>query len=135
MEHCGTLHAVGIHRSADDPVLAEALARIIIGERPSRSAVLASCAALAGVALVVGLGTEGALLGDALALFMTLSMAALMVLPTFETALIGTLDAPLAPIWVWLVFGETASMPTIAGGTIVMVAVVFHVLSGRKKPS
>jgi len=28
-------------------------------------------------------------------------------LPAVETALIGSLDAPLAPLWVWLAFDET----------------------------
>ena len=39
-------------------------------------------------------------------------------------ALIGALDTPLAPLWVWLAFGETPAGATIAGGLIVMAAVV-----------
>ncbi len=31
------------------------------------------------------------------------------LLPAIETGLIGALDAPLAPIWVWLAFGELPS--------------------------
>jgi len=41
-----------------------------------------------------------------------------------RAALINALDTPLAPLWVWLAFGETPAGATIAGGLIVMVAVV-----------
>jgi drug/metabolite transporter (DMT)-like permease len=51
-------------------------------------------------------------------------------LPAIETALIGSLDAPLAPLWVWLAFDETPSTSTIAGGLIVFAAVTVHVLAG-----
>jgi drug/metabolite transporter (DMT)-like permease len=47
-------------------------------------------------------------------------------LPPTETALITALDAPLAPFWVWLVFGETPGTATMIGGIIVMVAVATH---------
>ena len=49
------------------------------------------------------------------------------LLPTMETALIGALDAPLAPLWVWLVFAETPSLSTVAGGLVVFVAVGTHI--------
>ena len=49
-------------------------------------------------------------------------------LPAIETALIGSLDAPLAPLWVWLVFGETPTSPTLVGGFIVFAAVAIHVI-------
>lgn len=45
------------------------------------------------------------------------------MLPAIETALITALDAPLAPIWVWLLFSETPATATIAGGIIVFYAV------------
>ena len=48
------------------------------------------------------------------------------LLPAIETALIGSLDAPLAPLWVWLVFNETPSGSTMIGGAIVFVAVAAH---------
>lgn len=48
------------------------------------------------------------------------------MLPAIETALIGALDAPLAPIWVWLMFSETPSWATLIGGIIVFVAVGGH---------
>jgi drug/metabolite transporter (DMT)-like permease len=52
------------------------------------------------------------------------------LLPAIETALIGSLDAPLAPLWVWLVFNETPSGSTMIGGAIVFVAVAAHLIAG-----
>jgi len=40
-----------------------------------------------------------------------------------ESALVGALDAPLAPLWVWLAFGETVSDATLVGGAIILLAV------------
>jgi drug/metabolite transporter (DMT)-like permease len=67
------------------------------------------------------------------ALGMVLFATGSKYLPAIESALIGALDAPLAPIWVWLVFSETPSRPTIIGGMIVLAAVVLHVLMQEKK--
>jgi drug/metabolite transporter (DMT)-like permease len=48
------------------------------------------------------------------------------LLPPTETALIGALDAPLAPVWVWLFFAETPQSATLIGGAIVFAAVMAH---------
>jgi drug/metabolite transporter (DMT)-like permease len=50
------------------------------------------------------------------------------LLPAIETGLIGALDAPLAPVWVWLAFGETPSAATVLGGFIVFAAVFGHIV-------
>jgi drug/metabolite transporter (DMT)-like permease len=50
------------------------------------------------------------------------------LLPPMESALIVALDAPLAPLWVWLVFSETPSMTTLLGGGLVLIAVFGHIL-------
>ena len=173
------------------PFIAGGLAWLTLRERPSRGAVAASLAALCGVAVMVGLGVEGGLLGDLLSLGMTLLMAAIIVvartfkgiptmaaavlsallsaavalpfssalevtghdlgllalfglinsalglalftlgsrlLPPIETALLGALDAPLAPIWVWLAFSETPGVATVVGGGIVFAAVGAHIV-------
>lgn len=52
------------------------------------------------------------------------------LLPAIETALIGSLDAPLAPLWVWLAFRETPSSSTLIGGAIVFAAVGIHLVWG-----
>jgi drug/metabolite transporter (DMT)-like permease len=48
-------------------------------------------------------------------------------LPPIETALLGALDAPLAPVWVWLVFSETPGVATLVGGGVVFAAVALHI--------
>jgi drug/metabolite transporter (DMT)-like permease len=62
------------------PLVAAVLAWLVIGERPSRSALVASAASLIGVGVIVGLGVEGNLIGDLLAFGMTMSLAAMMVI-------------------------------------------------------
>jgi drug/metabolite transporter (DMT)-like permease len=57
------------------------------------------------------------------------------LLPAIETGLIGSLDAPLAPIWVWLAFGETPTTATLIGRLIVFGAVFAHVLVSARGPS
>jgi drug/metabolite transporter (DMT)-like permease len=54
-------------------------------------------------------------------------------LPAIETALIGSLDAPLAPLWVWLAFNEKPGLNTMIGGGIVFAAVVFHIVLSQRK--
>lgn len=180
------------------PFLAAGLGWLVSREKPGASATVASLVALAGVIVMVGLGREGGIFGDLLALGMTLSMAVIMViarryhdipvmpaaclsallsglvcwplgdplavtsheflmlalfglvnsaiglalftlgarlLPAIETALIGSLDAPLAPLWVWLAFHETPGGSTIAGGAIVFIAVAAHLVAGATRMS
>ena len=45
-----------------------------------------------------------------------------------ETALIGALETALTPLWVWLVFTETPTTPTLVGGGMVLAASVGHIL-------
>ena len=49
-----------------------------------------------------------------------------------RTALISVLDSPLAPLWVWLAFGEVPATATLAGGSIVMAAVLADMLLPRR---
>ncbi len=48
-------------------------------------------------------------------------------LPAVETALLSALETPLTPLWVWLVFAETPSRATLAGGAVVMGAVLWYI--------
>lgn len=190
LRHTTVAHVAVIYATV--PLMAAVLAWLAMRERPSRSAVIASLAALAGIMLMVGFGMEGDPFGDILALGMTFCVAAMMViarrfrtiptmpaaclsallsglacwplgeplavsahelfmlslfglvnsaaglalftlgarlLPAIETALIGALDAPLAPLWVWVAFNETPSLSTLAGGGIVFAAVAAHIAS------
>lgn len=178
------------------PFVTAGLAWLILREREDRITLLATFAALAGVAVMAGPAIAGdRLLGDLLTLGMVVLMSmvlvlirrnrgvsmipalglsaflcSLIVLPfaqplsvsgtnlgmlaLFGTsqfglgllllalgtplvsatrgALIGTLQTPLAPFLVWLAFGETPSLATLAGGAIVMAAVLADVLLPRR---
>ncbi len=50
------------------------------------------------------------------------------LLPPTETALLTTLEAPLAPLWVWLALSETPDRATLTGGALVFGAVLAHLL-------
>lgn len=65
------------------------------------------------------------------ALGLALFMLGARLLPPIETALIGALDAPLAPIWVWLAFGIVPDKTTFLGGFLVFGAVAAHLLAER----
>lgn len=177
------------------PFIAAGLALLMLGERPTPSALLASGVALGGVFLMVGQGDDGTLFGDLLAFAMTVmvalwtvlvrrhpdkpalactAVAAMMtalfaapfasplmasvsdigvvlvfgvfgfslgvlllligsrLLPPVESALIGALDAPLAPLWVFLFVGEIPHRSTLIGGSVVFAAVCLHIVSGRQ---
>ncbi len=173
------------------PFVAAGLGWLLLREAPGWGALVAALVALAGSAVMVGLGSDGALAGDLMSFGMVLAMAAIILIArarpqvpalaagivsaiwapaicipfaTFsgltvetlgltaafglvnstlgfalfvfgarrvtpvETALIGALEVPITPLWVWLVFDETPSGPTLAGGTLVLAAVLGHIL-------
>lgn len=58
------------------------------------------------------------------------------VVPAGELALLSMTEVLLGPLWVWIFIGETASFYTLAGGTILMLAIAGNALSGlRHKPT
>lgn len=189
LRHTTVAHVAVIYATV--PFVAAALGWLAFREKSPATAVLASLAALVGVALMAGLGVEGGWFGDLLALGMTVCVAVMMViarrfrdipvmqaaglsallsglvcwpfaealsvsgtelallaafglvnsalglalftlgarlLPAIETALIGSLDAPLAPLWVWIAFGETPGAGTLLGASVVFAAVAVHLV-------
>jgi drug/metabolite transporter (DMT)-like permease len=52
-----------------------------------------------------------------------------------ESALVGALESPLGPLWVWLAFRELPSPTTWVGGTIIMGAVSAHILTSARPRS
>jgi drug/metabolite transporter (DMT)-like permease len=177
---------------ATAPFVTALLAWLGTGARERRSTLLASLVALLGVTITFNAARlDGHLLGDLLAVVMTLLMSAMMVVirhhrgvsmlpasclsaflgalaalpaahpatafgPHFiwfvlfgttqfglglllltigtrlisatRSALIYAIEVPLACIWVWLAFGEVPSMASIAGGAIVMFAVLGNLI-------
>ncbi len=55
--------------------------------------------------------------------------------PAAELILLSLAEVVLGPLWVWLFLGETASIYTLAGGAILLLAIIGNALSGaRRKP-
>lgn len=80
------------------------------------------------VALLLGFGLINTTM--ALALFIIGSRH----LPAVRTALISALETPMTPLWVWLVFAETPSPATLAGGAVVFAAVMWYVVHEARRP-
>ncbi|MER8576366.1 DMT family transporter [Mesorhizobium sp. M1409] len=49
--------------------------------------------------------------------------------PASQASLIGALETPLAPFWVWLAFGEIPSLSTLVGGGIITASTVGYLLA------
>ncbi len=118
---------------------------VILRRYPDIPTMPAACiSALLSAALAIpfspGLAVSGTDLG-LLALFglvnsalgLALFTLGARLLPAIETALIGALDAPLAPIWVWLFFAEIPGAETMLGGAVVFAAVLTHILLQRRR--
>ena len=95
-----------------------------------RAALVAAVAALAAPA---GLAVSGRDFGLAVTLGVVqlgfqyiLLTVAIRHVPAAEVALIGRASLVLAPIWVWLGVGEVPSALTLAGGTVIFLAITSH---------
>ena len=172
------------------PFMTAGLAWLWLRERPSLRTLIASSAALVGVVIMAwGSVRGGHMLGDAVAVAMTLLTAGLAVavrrhretpileaviagcalamvtgfalghpaaatatdlvwsalfgmltmglgmamftvgarrIPSAQAALLGALETPLAPLWVWLAFSEVPGVATFLGGGLILVALVWH---------
>jgi drug/metabolite transporter, DME family len=94
---------------------------LVQGESPAMSG------ADTGIALFLGAGI--------LAVGMILFTFGARVLPAAEATLLSLIEVMLAPIWVWLFLGETASAGTFVGGAILLVAVVLNAVAGARTQS
>ena len=83
----------------------------------------------AGPALLVGLGIGQIGLG---LIFLTIGAR---LIPAAEVALITLLEIVLGPLWVWIFLCEQPSATTIAGGAIVLAAVVIQAAGQPEEPS
>ena len=80
-----------------------------------------------GIALAMGFFQVGAGL-----VFYTLGSK---TVPAVELTLLSLAEVVLAPLWVWLALGELPSQFTFVGGSILLLAIAFNALSGkRRKP-
>lgn len=54
-------------------------------------------------------------------------------LPAAELALLSLAEVLLGPFWVWLFLGETASLNTLVGGIVLLVAIAGNAVSGKQR--
>jgi drug/metabolite transporter (DMT)-like permease len=55
--------------------------------------------------------------------------------PAVGQTLLAQTETIFGPIWVWLAFGETPAATTLAGGAVILTAVVAMALSGAAAPA
>lgn len=55
------------------------------------------------------------------------------VVPSAELTLLSNTEVLLAPFWVWLIMGETASTATFIGGAVVLMAILFNAYAGVRR--
>ena len=67
-----------------------------------------------------------------IALAFFLFLAGARRIPAADSGLITTLEVPLSPIWVYVLFGENPGLAVIVGGGIVLLAVLWQVAGERR---
>lgn len=85
--------------------------------------------ALPGREILLGLALGGIVLAGGMVLFTIGSR----VLPAADLTLLSLVEVMLAPVWVFLALGETASPAVFAGGAIILAAVALNALSGARR--
>ena len=78
-----------------------------------------------GIALALGIFQ----LGTGLSIFTVGSK----VVPAAELALLSMTEVVLGPLWVWLFLGETASLQTLVGGSVLLAAIGGNALTGLRR--
>jgi drug/metabolite transporter (DMT)-like permease len=56
------------------------------------------------------------------------------VVAAADLALVTMIEVMLAPLWVWILLGETVSRATLAGGVFILAAVLLNARSGARQP-
>ncbi len=79
----------------------------------------------AGIALAMGIFQ----VGTGLAIYTIGSK----VVPAAELALLSMTEVLLGPLWVWIFIGETASLFTLIGGVILLLAIAGNALTGIRR--
>lgn len=77
-----------------------------------------------GIAVVMGMGV--------LAMGMVAYTLGSKVIPAAQLTLLSLIEVLLAPIWVFLVLGETASAATFIGGGVLLAAVALNAVMGGR---
>jgi len=76
------------------------------------------------------IGFAAAIGAGIVALGMVLYTAGSKVVPAAELTLLSLIEVILAPIWVWLALGESASRNTLIGGAVLVGGVILNAVAG-----
>jgi drug/metabolite transporter (DMT)-like permease len=130
---------------ATAPFCAAALGWLFLKERPSRIAVIASLAALIGAVTMVGLGGDGTLYGDALALVSVIAFSGMIVIsksnpgiPSLPASVLSVLLTTLAGLLFLTDFSiPYADLPMLATFGIVnsALAILLFMIGARYLPA
>ncbi|MGJ4952117.1 DMT family transporter [Bradyrhizobium sp. HKCCYLS20291] len=118
---------VAMRRHKDTPMVAAAAFANVIGAAvsvPFADNLLAVSATDIGTLAMFGLCQ--------VALGLTCFSLGVRLLPSGRATLIATLETPLMPFWVWLAFSELPSGRALAGGAIVMTAVIADIIGNDR---
>jgi drug/metabolite transporter (DMT)-like permease len=115
---------VTVRRHKNTPMVAAAAASNLLGS-------------LVSIPFAHGIGAVTATDLAVLAMFgflqvglgLSLFMLGSRMLPSGQATLIATLETPLMPFWIWLIFHEAPGSRALVGGALVMGAVVADILS------
>ena len=75
------------------------------------------------LSLLVALGAGQMALG------LILFTAGARLIPAAQAGLITLLEVVLGPLWVWLIYQEDPGAPTLAGGVVIIAAVLLHAVA------
>jgi drug/metabolite transporter (DMT)-like permease len=136
-------HVAVIYAAA--PFFAAALGWIFLKERPSRSAAFASLVALVGAVIMVGLGSEGTLHGDALATVSVIAFSGAIVImrrnpgiPSLAASVLAVLLSTIVAIPFLAEFAvPTQDLPMLAAFGIVNSAlgILFFLIGAKHLPA
>jgi drug/metabolite transporter (DMT)-like permease len=156
---CGVMIVVGNARTGSDVLgialacfMAVAIAAMTVTVRRHRNTSMVAAAAMSnflgsaisipfayGIAAVTGFDLFIlAMFGFfQVALGLTLFFLGSRLLPSSQAALISTLETPLMPFWIWVGFSEVPTLRVLAGGALVMGAVIADIIgdSREQRPS
>jgi drug/metabolite transporter (DMT)-like permease len=147
---CGVMIIVGGARAGSDIigialacVMALAIAAMTVMVRRHRNTSMVSAAAMSNVlGSVISIPFASGITGIAgfdllilamfgcfqVALGLTLFFLGSRLLPSGQAALISTLETPLMPFWIWIAFAEVPALRVLAGGALVMGAVIADIV-------
>ena len=123
--------SVGIRRGRHVDMSPTILIGAAITAAVSGAMAVAGGTGLAAPAADVGLATAYGMLVIGAGIFLfTLGSKSV---PSAELVLLSLTEVVLAPVWVWLAFGEVPSVPTLVGGLILLGSISGQAVAGMRR--